>query len=204
MTRIFEAIYQGDRVIGMDEPYEFDTFKLYKTTLQQLLDSGKCLADSDKVRHHLNNTTQTITISKMCKQDMEFMPPLFPDSSRDAFVSGFMQTHNVKIDESNSDNLKVPNWFFKGLTSSLKVSGKKLVVPKNPIAVCEEAEVVLIYQADNSGKPQYRGYTFGNDLTDIGCFKRNQGHLAYAKLCDGAISYWFHAAQPPQKVNGEV
>lgn len=204
MTRFFEAIYQGDRVIGMDEPSEFKTLKLYKTTIQQLLDSGECLADSDKVRHYLDNTTQAITISKICIQDVILMPPLFPASPGDAFVSGFMQTHNIKMDKSNSDNLKVPNWFFKGFTSSLKVSGSRLIVPKNPVALCEEAEVVLIYQADDFGKPQYRGYSFGNDLTDIGCFKRNPGHLAYAKLCDAAISYWFHTSPPPQKVNGEV
>ncbi|WDV34191.1 hypothetical protein OIM90_32165 [Streptomyces sp. AD16] len=104
----------------------------------------------------------------------------------DALVSGFMMTHNVKVDAATPDQ---PTWFFKGLGDRLKLSGEPLAVPGDAVAVCEEAEIVLVYVGDaTTGRPRYAGHTFGNDLTDIGRFKQHNGHLSYAKLCDAAIS----------------
>lgn len=204
--RFFEAIYKGKRFIGMDAPDGSAQLTLYQITLKKLLNAFKGELNPDNAREYLQSMTQSVILSQDSLEQLTLLPPLLPDSTGDALVSGFMQTHNIKIDQASLqlDKPVLPNWFIKGLSSSLKVSGRDLTTPDNPIAICEEAEVVLIYLDDESGRSQYCGYTFGNDLTDIGRFKNNPGHLAYAKLCDAAISYWLYVGLPPEKVHGEV
>ncbi|MEV7596935.1 FAH family protein [Kitasatospora sp. NPDC089797] len=128
--------------------------------------------------------------------------PCFPGHPGDALVGGFMMTHNVKVDETTPDQ---PTWFFKGLGDTLRLPGEPLDVPGGALAVCEEAEVVLVYVGDEeTGRPRYLGYTFGNDLTDIGRFKAHNGHLSYAKLCSAGISPALHLGPPPALVTGET
>ncbi|MEU3181080.1 FAH family protein [Streptomyces albidoflavus] len=136
------------------------------------------------------------------RQQARPLPPLFPEHVGDALVSGFMMTHNVKVDAATPDQ---PTWFFKGLGDRLKLSGEPLAVPGDAVAVCEEAEIVLVYVGDaTTGRPRYAGHTFGNDLTDIGRFKQHNGHLSYAKLCDAAISPSLHLGPPPTAVTGRT
>lgn len=202
--KFFEAVYHGERHIGIDDLAENKDLLLYKTSIKNILELCRGLDNLEQVTDYLNNKVQNILVPKDKLNEIKLLPPLFPKDSENAVVCGFMQTHNIKIDETNFDKKNIPNMFIKGIKSSLKVSGDTLRIPEKFMAICEEAEVVLIYQGDDQGKPQYMGYTFGNDLTDIGRFKFNNSHLSYAKLCDASVSHWFFPSPPPQNVHGSV
>jgi hypothetical protein len=132
--------------------------------------------------------------------------PLLPAATGDAMVSGFMRTHRSKFDtEPRADEPFVaPNWFFKGFGSWLRVPDQPLVVPEQPVALIEEPEVMLVYVNDADGSPHYAGYTFGNDLCDIGLHRRNPGWNPYCKLCDTAIAPLLFLGAPPSVVYGET
>ena len=80
--------------------------------------------------------------------------------------------------------------------------GEDLVVPKAAVALIEEPEVVLVYINDDEGHPHYAGYTFGNDLCDIGLHRQNPGWNPYCKLCDTALAPWLFLEAPPSTVSG--
>jgi hypothetical protein len=77
-------------------------------------------------------------------------------------------------------------------------------VPANPVALIEEPEVVLVYVNDDEGTPHYAGYTFGNDLCDIGLHRKDPGYNPYCKLCDTAVTPWLFLAAPPRTASGRV
>ncbi|MFD0427957.1 hypothetical protein ACFQ60_06330 [Streptomyces zhihengii] len=70
----------------------------------------------------------------------------------------------------------------------MRLPGETLNVPANPIALIEEPEVALVYVNDEDGNPHYAGYTFGNDLCDIGLHRKDPGYNPYCKLCDTALT----------------
>ncbi|MEU5430824.1 FAH family protein [Streptomyces olivoreticuli] len=207
MTQFFACTYQGERLIGFDEPADGAPLHLYRTAGDNL---GAQLAaagyDPAAFAAAVTAGGPAVTVPADRRHEVRHLPPLLPTELGNALVSGFMQTHNVKVADEPEDGGErpQPNWFFKGLGTSLKVAGDPLTVPAAAVAVCEEAEVVLLYIDDEEGRPRYVGYTFGNDLTDIGRFKRNNGHLSYAKLCDAAVSPWFFSGEPPRSVTGKV
>jgi hypothetical protein len=193
MNVMFECTYQGRRHVGLGLPQEGEPLRLVPLgdrDLKDLLLAGADLADEPAT-----------TVPAGERDAVSFRPPLLPDHPGGAMVGGFMQTHNVKVD---ADTPAQPNWFLKGLGDVLKVPGEELRAPVGSVALTEEAEVVLVYVTDAAGEPRYAGYTFGNDLTDIGRFRRNRGHLSYAKLCDAAVAPWLFLGEPPSHVTGHV
>ncbi|MBN0046119.1 FAH family protein [Streptomyces actuosus] len=197
MTVLFEASHRGEPYVGLGDPEDAE-LTLYPAAGLDL--PGAVLAAGSDTEA----LTRALTAGRPVEVpalDVSFRPPLLPRSPGDALVGGFMATHNVKADSGAPDQ---PNWFFKGLGDVLKVSGEPLRVPGSAVAVTEEAEVVLVYVGDADGTPRYAGYTFGNDLTDIGRFRRHNGHLSYAKLCDAGIAPWLFLGTPPTHVTGHV
>ncbi|MEV7343326.1 FAH family protein [Streptomyces sp. NPDC093544] len=203
MTVLYEGTHDGERYVGFGTP-EDATAEGATLTLYPLGDldlrAEVLAADGDSAA-----LTAALAAGREPRSipadEVSFRPPLLPDAIGDALVSGFMQTHNVKVDASTQSQ---PNWFFKGLGDTLKLSGERLRAPRGAVALTEEAEIVLVYVTDEGGTPQYAGYTFGNDLTDIGRFKRHAGHLSYAKLCDAGVAPWLFLGTPPSQVTGQV
>lgn len=207
MTVVFECLYGGERHLGVGLPTDTAPLHLYPLagdtraadTLAARLAAAE--GDAEVAVARITADRTPVEVHPGDRHQVRMLPPLFPAHPGDALVSGFMMTHNVKVDAYVPDQ---PNWFVKGLGDALKVPGEPLSVPADAVAVCEEAEVVLVYVGDATGVPRYVGYTFGNDLTDIGRFKQHAGHLSYAKLCDAGVSPWLHLGEPPRSVTGEV
>ncbi|MEU4483771.1 FAH family protein [Streptomyces purpurascens] len=197
MTILFECTYRGDRYFGFGLPKADQPLSL--TPLRNL-DLGKLLAEGGDIAVLLASA-ETVTVPVSERDTVSFRPPLLPGHLGDAVVGGFMQTHNVKVD---ADTPSQPNWFLKGLGDVLRTTGEELRAPVGSVALTEEAEVVLVHVTDAEGIPRYVGYTFGNDLTDIGRFRRHRGHLSYAKLCDAAVAPWLFLDEPPRHVTGHV
>ncbi|MCX5589158.1 FAH family protein [Streptomyces erythrochromogenes] len=205
MTVLFECLHDQVRHVGLGIPDAGEPLRLHR--LREDDDLAALLAGAPDEEARTAAVTALLAdrpLVEVAAQDRHRVrprPPLLPAHIGDALVSGFMMTHNVKIDTGTQDQ---PNWFVKGLGDILRVPGEPLSVPGGAVAVCEEAEVVLVYVGDAQGVPRYAGHTFGNDLTDIGRFKRHAGHLSYAKLCDAGIVPWLHLGPPPRSATGEV
>ncbi|MGI5428186.1 FAH family protein [Streptomyces sp. CA-179760] len=197
MTVLFECTYRGGRYFGLGLPEDGRPLSLTPLGSRDL---GKLLTEGGDVAVLLA-ASETVTVPVSELDTVSFRPPLLPDHLGDAVVGGFMQTHNVKVD---ADTPSQPNWFLKGLGDVLRTSGEDLRSPAGSVALTEEAEVVLVYVTDADGMPRYVGYTFGNDLTDIGRFRRHRGHLSYAKLCDAGVAPWLFLDEPPRHVTGHV
>lgn len=203
MTVLFECTYGGEQYVGRGVPGDRAALRLYPLRGDDLavLLLRAPVGDAAAAVDALFDGRAAVDVPPGERHRVTMRPPLMPTHVGDALVSGFMMTHNVKIDATTQDQ---PNWFVKGLGDALRLPGEPLSVPADAVAVCEEAEVVLVYVGDETGVPRYVGHTFGNDLTDIGRFKRDAGHLPYAKLCDAAVAPWLHLAEPPRSVRGEV
>jgi hypothetical protein len=203
MTALFESVYRGERYFGLGAPGDTDLtlYPLDGAALRArlLAAAGDGLLPADGLP--ADALTAGLEPVRAPAADVRFRPPLLPDALGDALVSGFMATHNVKVDDTTQSQ---PNWFFKGLGDVLKVSGEPLRTTPGTLALAEEAEVVLVYLVDSARVPRYIGYGLGNDLTDIGRFKRHAGHLSYAKLCDAGLSPWLFLDPPPEEVRGRV
>ncbi|MER7620901.1 FAH family protein [Streptomyces sp. NPDC126503] len=202
MTVVFECVHDNRRHLGTGVPDDGAPLLLHPLgddTLAGLLRGTD--GSPQALSAVLAARGAPVEVPAAERHRVRMLPPLLPDHPGDALVSGFMMTHNVKVDAEVPDQ---PNWFVKGLGDVLKVPGEPLRVPGEAVAVCEEAEVVLVYTGDEHGVPRYTGYTFGNDVTDIGRFKRHPGHLSYAKLCDAGVAPWLHLGPPPRSVTGEV
>ncbi|WP_329563724.1 FAH family protein [Kitasatospora sp. NBC_01266] len=202
MTLLFECVHRGERHVGLGMPGPGDPLHLYPVKDLDLR-AAVTAADGDgaALAAALTRGEEPVVVPAGERAQVTMRPPLLPASVGDAMVSGFMQTHNVKVDAGTQAQ---PNWFLKGLGDVLKVSGDELRVPAGAVSVTEEAEVVLVYVTDEAGAARYAGYTFGNDLTDIGRFRQHNGHLSYAKLCDAAVAPWLFLGPPPASVTGEV
>ncbi|MDT6982794.1 FAH family protein [Streptomyces lusitanus] len=198
MTVVFECVHDDKRCFGLGLPESGAPLRLYPLAGDSL---AALLSAANGDREALVRGRSFVEVPADDRDSVRMLPPLLPAHVGDALVSGFMMTHNVKVDAEVPDQ---PNWFVKGLGGALKVPGESLSVPADAVAVCEEAEVVLVHVGDAHGRPRYVGYTFGNDLTDIGRFKQHAGHLSYAKLCDAGVAPWLHLGEPPRSVTGEV
>ncbi|MGW1811079.1 FAH family protein [Streptomyces sp. NPDC002078] len=202
LTVLFACVYGEERYVGFGVPAADAPLTLHPLGALQL---GRLVGESGldeaALRDALAAHGEPVEIPAEARARVRMLPPLLPAHPGDALVSGFMMTHNVKTDASTPDQ---PNWFVKGLGDVLRVPGLPLDVPAEAVAVTEEAEVVLVYVDDADAVPRYAGYTFGNDLTDIGLFKRHAGHLSYAKLCGTGVAPWLHLGAPPCSVTGET
>jgi hypothetical protein len=197
MTVLFECTHRGRRLVGLGLPRAGEPLRLAALPDGDL---ARALAEGRDLTALLAGA-QEVTVPAEALDQVSFRPPLLPEHPGDAMVGGFMQTHNVKVD---ADTPSQPNWFLKGLGDVLRTSGEDLRAPAGAVALTEEAEIVLVYVTAADGTPRYVGHTFGNDLTDIGRFRRHRGHLSYAKLCDAAVAPWLFLGEPPRHVTGRV
>lgn len=205
-TKFMEVILNEKRYVGYSKDNSPFPDYFFQTSLERLCSEIEHNPGADSAVDFLNSSLDKVEFSSNEKDLLTVIPPFSPDDDSEVTVSGFMQTHNIKMDTKldSAGNAIMPNWFSKGNSSSLKLTGEVLRAPKNMMALCEEAEIVLIYKNNAEGHSKYCGYTFGNDLTDIGRFKYNNGHLGYAKLCDAGVSCWFFMGPPPDVVTGNT
>ncbi|NUT98790.1 MAG: fumarylacetoacetate (FAA) hydrolase [Saccharothrix sp.] len=199
MSILFETEYQGERFVGFERPAPGTPLRLHRVAEGGLAATLAEVGSPAALPAAVAATTESITVTDA---ELRYLPPL---ASANSLVSGFMQTHRSKMDGPRPDGpVDPPKWFFKGFGSWLKLPGEPLVVPAEPVALIEEPEIVLVYANDEHGTPHYAGYTFGNDLCDIGLHRRNPAYNPYCKLCDTSIAPWLFLDAPPATVNGRV
>ncbi|MGA4846484.1 fumarylacetoacetate (FAA) hydrolase [Streptomyces sp. G5(2025)] len=205
MSILFECEYKGERYAGFDKPVPGRPQTLYRVFDGQLRAEFLAADGPEAVIAAITARAEQITVTAG-DPDLRYLPPLLPAASGNALLSGFMRTHKSKFDTEpgEDEEFVAPNWFFKGFGSWLKMPEETLVVPENPVALIEEPEMALVYVNDDEGNPHYVGYTFGNDLCDIGLHRQNPGWNPYCKLCDTSMAPWLFLDEPPQSVTGQV
>ncbi|MGK5732055.1 fumarylacetoacetate (FAA) hydrolase [Streptomyces sp. URMC 124] len=202
---LFECEYQGERYAGFAQPVPGEPLTLHRVTEGQVRDAVIATSGPGELVAALTGGAEWITVPAGDPQ-LRFLPPLLPTSTNNALLSGFMRTHKSKFDTepAEGEEFIAPNWFFKGFGSWLRMPGEPLTVPASAVALIEEPEVALVYVNDADGTPHYAGYTFGNDLCDIGLHRRNPGWNPYCKLCDTSMAPWLFLGEPPRSVTGRV
>lgn len=204
MSVMFECEYRGERFTGFGRPAPGGSLDLHRVTDGQVHAAlVRAAGPVGLITALVDTPTVTVTADA---PELRFLPPMLPVAGA-ALVSGFMRTHSAKwIDATPQDVAVNPyaQWFFKGLGSWLRLPGDTMTVPASSTALIEEAEVVLVYVNDADGTPHYAGYTFGNDLCDIGLHRLNPAYNAYCKLCDTSITPWLFLEEPPESVTGRV
>jgi len=206
MSMLFECEYDGERLVGFDRAAPGEPQRLFRIPddrLRAAVTSG----DATAVRTEaLAGGAAEVTVPAGVGEP-RYLPPLLPTYTGNALVSGFMGTHRSKFDRAPEpdEEFRAPNWLIKGLATWLRMPGETMTVPASAIALLEEPEVALVYVNDDEGTPHYAGYTFGNDLNDIGLHLRNPwGWTPYAKLCDTSMTPWLFLDKPPQTVTGRI
>ncbi|GAA2437021.1 fumarylacetoacetate (FAA) hydrolase [Streptomyces mauvecolor] len=205
MSILFECVHQGERYVGFDRPAPGEPQTLYKVADGQLAAAVIATDGPEALKAAITDHAESITVTAG-DGELAFLPPLLPTADGSALLSGFMRTHKSKFDTepSEDEEFVAPNWFFKGFGSWLRMPGETLTVPATAVALIEEPEVALVYVNDAEGTPHYAGYTFGNDLCDIGLHRRNPGWNPYCKLCDTSMAPWLFLGEPPRSVTGRV
>ncbi|MUT91314.1 fumarylacetoacetate (FAA) hydrolase [Streptomyces sp. Z38] len=203
---LFEAVYQGRRHVGFDRPEPGAQQTLYPVADGQLAAAFIATDGSaEAVRAAVTEGAEAVTVTA---GDPEVRPlaPLLPTATGNALLSGFMGTHKKKWggESAPEGEFTPPKWFFKGFGDWARMPGETLDVPAEPVALIEEPEVALVYVNDAAGAPHYAGYTFGNDLCDIGLHRKDPGYNPYCKLCDTALAPWLFLGAPPASVTGRV
>ncbi|MCX4761541.1 fumarylacetoacetate (FAA) hydrolase [Streptomyces sp. NBC_01275] len=205
MSILFESEYRGERHVGFGKPAAGDSVTLYKVAEDRLRTEFAAGGDPEQIVATVVAGAESVTVAAD-DPELRLLPPLLPTATGDSLVSGFMRTHRSKFETEpqEGEEFVPPNWFFKGLGNWLRLPGETLVVPSKPVALIEEPEVALVYVNDEEGAPHYAGYTFGNDLCDIGLHLENPGWNPYCKLCDTALTPWLFLGEPPTTVTGRV
>ncbi|MEE1831338.1 fumarylacetoacetate (FAA) hydrolase [Streptomyces sp. SP17KL33] len=204
---LFEALYKGERHVAFDRPAPGTPQTLYRVADGQLASAfvgtdGSATA----VKTAVTGRAETVTVTAD-DPEVRPLPPLLPTATGNALLSGFMGTHKKKWGgETAPEGVEFtpPKWFFKGFGDWVRLPGEPLDVPARPVALIEEPEVALVYVNDADGTPHYAGYTFANDLCDIGLHRKDPGYNPYCKLCDTALAPWLFLGPPPRSVNGRV
>lgn len=204
MSILFECEYKGGRYAGFGKPVAGEEQTLYRVSDGQLQAQFLVADGPEEVIAAITAEAEQITVTAG-DPELRYLPPLLPGTGN-ALLSGFMRTHKSKFDTepTEDEEFVAPNWFFKGFGSWLRMPGETLVVPEKPVALIEEPEMALVYVNDDEGNPKYVGYTFGNDLCDIGLHRQNPGWNPYCKLCDTSMAPWLFLDEPPQSVTGRV
>lgn len=144
------------------------------------------------------------------------LPPLdHPDNPHACLISGTGLTHqssalnrqsmHIKEPEGLTDSMKIyrwgleggkpgagqigtqPEWFYKGVGTTLRGHGQSLSVPPYGDDGGEEAEVAGLYVIDHAGTPIRVGLCNGNEFSDHVMEKKNYLYLAPSKLRQCAI-----------------
>ncbi|GGL11485.1 hypothetical protein Sme01_42050 [Sphaerisporangium melleum] len=206
MSILFECEYKGRRYVGLGKPASGETRTLYQVADGRLREAVISGGGPEAVVAAVTEGAETVAVSAD-DPEVRFLPPLLPTGTGNALITGFMGTHRSKFDRDPAPDEKfnAPNWLIKGFGSWARMPGEPLTVPASTIALLEEPEVALVYVNDDDGVPHYAGYTFGNDLNDIGLHLRNPwGWTPYAKLCDTSMTPWLFLGAPPQTVTGRI
>lgn len=195
---LFEALYQGERHVGFGLPEPGTEQTLYRVADGQLAAAFIATDGSaDAIKAAVTEGAETVTVT-VGDPEVRPLPPLLPTATGNALLSGFMGTHKKKWGGKSAPEgeFTPPKWFFKGFGDWVRLPGEPLTVPANPVALIEEPEVALVYVNDADGTPHYAGYTFGNDLCDIGLHRQDPGYNPYCKLCDTALTPWLFLGEP--------
>ncbi|MFD7230346.1 fumarylacetoacetate (FAA) hydrolase [Streptomyces sp. NPDC059881] len=207
LPTLFEAVYRGHRHVGFGRPEAGTPQTLHRVADGQLAAAFVTTDGSEAaLRAAVAEGADTVTVTAG-DPEVRLLPPLLPAATGNALLSGFMGTHKKKWGGRSAPEggeFTPPKWFFKGFGDWVRLPGETLDVPAEPIALIEEPEVALVYVNDADGTPHYAGYTFGNDLCDIGLHRKDAGYNPYCKLCDTALTPWLFLGAPPRTVTGRV
>ncbi|XQZ98238.1 hypothetical protein ACOZ4Y_11865 [Komagataeibacter rhaeticus] len=205
MKSVFEGTVGGRRHIGVADSA---TGKLHIALEQSAGEVGLLgflLATDDPVEKLSCSTTLTL-VEKKDVAPLPYAPLSDSALVQRSFVTGFARSHKSKarnITSASGDCLPPP-MFIKGDENCLQPTDHDILMPKSFIHLCEEAEIVLIYWIGPDREPKYVGYTFGNDVTDIGRVKEDFAQIGYAKLCPGGIENRIWLGRPPSKIEGST
>ncbi|WP_327267296.1 fumarylacetoacetate (FAA) hydrolase [Streptomyces sp. NBC_01218] len=206
MSVIFECEYKGRRYAGLGLPADGAFHELYAVREGQLRDALVAGSGPADVAKALRAGGEVLSVA-VGDRELRFLPPLLPTSTNNSLINGFMGTHRSKFDRAPEPDeaFAAPNYYIKGFGSWLRMPDEPLVTPADPLWLLEEPEVVLVYVNDDEGTPHYAGYTFGNDLNDIGLhLEKPWAWTPYAKLCETSIAPWLFLEDPPAAVSGRV
>jgi hypothetical protein len=207
MSVLFEVIHEGSRYVGFERTAPGVPTTLYSVTDGRVAAAlGATDGSPAALRAAITDGAETVHVP-LDAPGLRLLPPLLPTTTSAALLSGFMGTHRKKWDGrifTDGEKFTPPKWFFKGFGDWVRLPGEPLTVPARPVALIEEPEVVLVYVNDTDGVPHYAGYTFGNDLCDIGLHREDPGYNPYCKLCDTAVTPWLFLDAPPRTVTGRV
>lgn len=203
---LFECEYKGQRYAGVGIPAPGVPHVLHRVTEDLVRAAVIAGGGPEAVLAAVTGGAETVEVT-LGDPELRFLPPLLPTSTDRALVNGFMGTHRTKFDRDPSpdEEFTPPNYYMKGLGSWLRMPDEPMVTPADPVWLIEEPEVALVHVNDDDGVPHYAGYTFGNDLNDIGVHLKNPwAWTPYAKLCETSLTPWLFLDAPPRTVTGRV
>lgn len=202
-----EVLHEGRRHVSFGRPEPGEPQTLYRVADGALATAFTTTdGTADAVRAAVAEGAETLVVPSG-EPGARPLVPLLPQTSGAALLSGFMGTHKKKWGGPSApqdSGFTPPKWFFKGFGDWARLPGEPLTVPARPVALIEEPEVALVYVNDTDGTPHYAGYTFGNDLCDIGLHREDPGYNPYCKLCDTALAPWLFLGPPPRSATGRV
>ncbi len=203
MNTFFEFTYRNQNYISFSNcrDGELLAYHYVPGDLQELLLKAQC--DFARFKQLVIDSTAEQHFPTTTAHERVLLPPLLPPGKSGAIVSGFGLTNRKKVLSSGAAVNPVPAWFYKGPGHVLKADGETLMIENGVTAICEEAEIVLIYIIDTQNKPRYIGFTVGNDVTDIGAIKASPTAFSYAKLKECSISERVFLRPPPWVLTGK-
>ncbi|WP_277374783.1 hypothetical protein [Pseudomonas sp. AA-38] len=202
MNTFFEFTYRNQQYISFSPSRDDDVlaYRYVPGDIQKLL--LKVNGDFAHFRQLLIDSAAEQHLPATTAHERLLLPPLMPPQRSNAVVSGFGLTNKKKVQSTGGTPNPVPSWFYKGPGHVLKTDGQTLNIEHGTTAICEEAEIVLVYLIDTQGDPRYIGFTVGNDITDIGAIKATPSAFAYAKLKECSVSERLFLSPPPWVLTG--
>ncbi|MEU2065235.1 fumarylacetoacetate (FAA) hydrolase [Streptomyces sp. NPDC013455] len=203
---VFECEYQGRRYAGHGLPQPGSPLELYPVAAGQLHAALVAGSGPQDLGPAVTGESAPAEVA-LDDPGLRFLPPLLPTAGDNSLINGFMGTHRTKFDRAPEPDEEFipPNYYIKGFGSWLRMPEEPLLTPADPVWLLEEPEVVLVYANDDQGVPHYAGYTFGNDLNDIGLhLQKPWAWTPYAKLCETSIAPYLFLDAPPERVTGSV
>lgn len=202
MNTFFELIYRNQNYISFSNNHDGEllAYHYIPGVLQELLLKADCNFPLFKQLLIASSAEQRLPAATA--HERALLPPLLPPDKSGAVVSGFGLTNKKKVMSTGAPLNPVPAWFYKGPGHVLKSDGEALTIEPGITAICEEAEIVLIYIIDSQSKPRYIGFTVGNDITDIGAIKASPTAFSYAKLKECSVSERIFVGDPPWVLTG--
>ncbi|WP_037908606.1 fumarylacetoacetate (FAA) hydrolase [Actinacidiphila yeochonensis] len=205
MTVLFTCAYRGRRYVGIGKPVPGVPHRLHEVPHERLRAAFLAGGGAEAVVSAVTSGTATVDVA-VDDPELTLLPPLLPETG-EALLTGFMGTHRSKYDHDPdpAQEFRPPNWLIKGFGSWLRMPDQPLAAAASTVALLEEPEVALVHVNDDDGTPHYAGYTFANDLNDIGYHLQNPwGWTPYSKLCETSMTPWLFLDEPPRTVTGRI